>query len=146
MKQELDISISGTKNIDGPLYLAGYYGHTVYVIETRGKDFGDKEVHQVERRFSDFFSLRQGLMQNEDYKKIYWPVLPDKKYFGRHFGAEFIQNRRVRLEAFLQNLITLDDNLKSDGLVQAFLTFDSDEWAMIHSPNAFRERMESVYD
>ena len=62
MKQDLGISISRTKNIDGPVLLGGYYGSTVYVIETRGKDFGNKEVHQVERRFSDFLSLRQGLM------------------------------------------------------------------------------------
>ena len=122
MKQDLGISIIRTKNIDGPVFLGGYYGSTVYVIETRGKDFGNKEVHQVERRFSDFFSLREGLKQNEDYKKIYWPALPDKKYFG-HFEVEFIQNRRERFEAFLQNLITLDESFKSDGLVQAFLTF-----------------------
>ena len=57
------------------------------------------------RRFSDFEWLIEKLKENENYKGLIIPPLPEKKYFG-NLSGEFIEKRRDELETFLRVIAT----------------------------------------
>lgn len=59
----------------------------------------------VLRRFSDFEWLQQKLSENERYKGLIIPPLPEKKYLG-NLDNSFIEKRREDLEAFLRVIAT----------------------------------------
>lgn len=43
-------------------------------------------------------------------------------------GAEFIKERRDKLEGFLRYLLDKDIRIKSDQTINAFLTYEASKW------------------
>jgi hypothetical protein len=70
----------------------------------------------VMRRFSDFLWLYNQLLHK--YPGVIIPPVPDKQAVGR-FGEEFIENRRIALQRFM-NLISQHEVLKVDSVLQQF--------------------------
>lgn len=91
-------------------------------------------IYIVYRRFSDFEWLLQKLQENEYYKGLIIPPLPEKKYFG-NLDQNFIEKRKDELENFLK-VITGHQILKYDPQLKAFLTIgELDEYRS--NPSAF---------
>jgi sorting nexin-1/2 len=67
--------------------------------------YNPNTLYQVLRRFSDFEWLLTKLNENQDYKGLIIPSLPEKKYVG-NMNNEFIEKRREDLENFLRVLLT----------------------------------------
>ena len=78
------------------------------------------------RRFSDYEWLHHMLSQNNDYKGLIIPPLPEKKYLG-NLDQSFIEKRKDDLENFLR-VIATHNTLKFDPHLHAFLTNDTDEF------------------
>ena len=58
----------------------------------------------------------------------------------------FIEKRRVELEGFLRNLLEIDNRIKADQNIKAFLTFDSFKWKDFKTnPSGYLDKMKSVY-
>jgi len=77
-------------------------------------------VHIVLRRFSDFEWLLNQLQNNEMYKGMIIPLLPEKKIIG-NLDSTFVEKRREELESFLR-VIATHARLKFDPQLRAFLT------------------------
>jgi hypothetical protein len=90
----------------------------------------------VIRRFSDFEWLLKHLQDNENYKGLIIPPLPEKKYLG-NLDSNFIEKRREELESFLR-VIAIHSVLKYDGQLRAFLTFDEFDKYRVN-PTAFQK-------
>jgi len=96
----------------------------------------------VERRFSDFEWLLQKLHENDNYKGLIIPPIPEKKYFGNLEG-DFLEKRRVELENFL-HCIVIHPILKFDRHLCSFLTLqDFDKYRS--NPSAF-EKVKEYYE
>ncbi len=85
-----------------------------YRVETKSTlpGYDQYTVHNVARRFSDFEWLQKQLQDNEMYKGLIIPPLPEKKYLG-NLDSTFIDKRREELETFLR-VIALHPRLKFD--------------------------------
>jgi len=57
----------------------------------------------VHRRYSSFATLHQNL-RTEGYQQL--PTLPDKRIMG-NFDPQFLEQRRVQLEGYLQELLRM---------------------------------------
>merc|ERR1711977_483519 len=78
-------------------------------------DVGQSDLTVVPRRYRDFEQLHQQLSSNfpqifDPKKNPNPPTLPGKKWFG-NMGEAVVQERRVKLEAFLQEIIEYKDIL-----------------------------------
>jgi hypothetical protein len=69
-------------------------------------------VYIVNRRFSDFEWLHKQLLDNDHYKGLIVPPLPEKKTIG-NLDSGFIEKRREELESFLR-VIALHPQIKFD--------------------------------
>ena len=74
----------------------------------------------VLRRFSDFEWLQKQLQDNDRFRGLIIPPLPEKKYLGSLEG-QFIEKRREELESFLR-VVATHTILKFDHHLRAFLT------------------------
>jgi hypothetical protein len=78
-----------------------------YRLETKSilPGYDSTTVHIVLRRFSDFEWLLTQLQQNEMYKGLIIPVLPEKKLIG-NLDNTFVEKRKEELESFLRVIAT----------------------------------------
>mmetsp|Transcript_32639 Transcript_32639/g.24105 ORF Transcript_32639/g.24105 Transcript_32639/m.24105 type:complete len:140 (+) Transcript_32639:724-1143(+) len=97
--------------------------YTVYQIQTQSKlpNYEEGKVYEVLRRFSDFEWLLGKLQENEHYKGMIIPPLPQKKYLG-NLSSEFVELRRQELETFLR-VIASHAVMRHDLQLKEFLTF-----------------------
>lgn len=72
------------------------------------------------RRFSDFEWLQKQLQDNDEYRGLIIPPLPEKKYLG-NLDQQFVEKRREELESFLK-VVASHSTLKFDPHLRAFLT------------------------
>lgn len=78
--------------------------------------------YKVERRFNDFFWLRERLVQ--DYPGLFIPPIA-KKTGGRSFEDSFLKRRQDTLQQFLDN-ISDHEELRSSLAFSSFVKFDGD--------------------
>jgi len=117
-RRDFSITIPEARKVEEKSYTSWISGsgYIVFVINTKTNLPNyrtEKEVHIVERRFSDFEYMLSKILENPDYKNYVLPKLPDKGY-GRNFEESFIEKRRTDLEAFLRNLMEKDNRVKAD--------------------------------
>ena len=107
--------IISTRIVDPGFFTPKY---VVYLITTTGIDY------TVERRYSDFVSLRQEMMK--DFPGSIIPPIPGKK-IGGNSDPEFIKERKFDLQIFIINALKhpLLNNYK---LLKTFLTAQSKDW------------------
>ena len=74
----------------------------------------------VQRRFSDFDSLRQIIVKY--YPSFHVPPLPSKKIGNRRFDLDFIMKRMKFLNLFLNNLVKREE-FKASEILMAFLSY-----------------------
>ena len=74
----------------------------------------------VQRRFSDFDSLRQIIVKY--YPSYLVPPLPSKKMGNRRFDLDFIMKRMKFLNLFINNLVKREE-FKSSEILIAFLSY-----------------------
>lgn len=154
-----DFSISVTKAIkkssaDDSKSQGGYFSSfmqtqfVVYQIETKSRlpeYLSEDKVHTVTRRFSDFEHLLQIIQSNEEYKQCCFPPLPEKRMYG-NLDDTFINQRRLELEGFLRVLVKINQTIKRDKHINAFLTQDDEKYKeYLENPNTFIKKMQSVY-
>ncbi len=109
-----------------------------YRLETKSilPGYDSTTVHIVLRRFSDFEWLLTQLQQNEMYKGLIIPVLPEKKLIG-NLDNTFVEKRKEELESFLR-VIATHPRLKFDPQLRAFLTLsDFDKYRV--NPTTFEK-------
>ncbi len=93
------------------------------------------------RRFSDFEWLQKQLQDNEYYKGLIIPPLPEKKFLG-NLDNQFIDKRREDLENFLR-VIGKHQRLKFDPQLKEFLiNTDFDKYRT--NPTAYERVMACV--
>eukprot|EP00658_Telonema_sp_P-2_P039449 TRINITY_DN28227_c0_g2_i1.p1 TRINITY_DN28227_c0_g2~~TRINITY_DN28227_c0_g2_i1.p1 ORF type:complete len:135 (+),score=25.83 TRINITY_DN28227_c0_g2_i1:133-537(+) len=85
-----------------------------------------RDINVVPRRYSDFENLHQQLagefpMVFDPKQNPNPPSLPGKKWFG-NMDAAVVEERRVRLESFMQECLEYGDVLMSDEMGR-FLQF-----------------------
>lgn len=74
------------------------------------------------------------------------PSLPEKKILG-NMGAEFIKERRDKLEGFLRYLLDKDNRIKSDATILAFLTYEASKWQDFKkNPTSYLAKVRGLYD
>ncbi|GAA6048267.1 hypothetical protein JCM3770_006512 [Rhodotorula araucariae] len=96
--------------------------HTVYTVRTRTTSSAfRKSDFAVLRRFSHFLWLYDALTQNNP--GVIVPGMPEKHAIGR-FGAEFVENRRLGLEAALNKIVS-HPMLVGDPDLRLFLESDT---------------------
>ena len=92
--KKLSCSISGERLVKGGFFSKSY---TTYLIVTTG----DQGTHfEVERRYSQFDSLRQSLVR--DFPGVYIPPIARKQL--KNYEETFLKNRFDTLKRFLQAL------------------------------------------
>ena len=105
-----------------------------------------KGTFMVCRRYSDFEYLLKKLQENEKYKGVGFPELPPKKMIG-NMDDQHIEKRRLELEGFLRVLTQIDEKVKTDPLIFAFLTYDSDKWADFkENPSPYIDKVWTFYN
>ncbi|GAA6002156.1 uncharacterized protein JCM10292_000783 [Rhodotorula paludigena] len=96
--------------------------HTVYTVRTRTTSSAfRKSDFSVLRRYSHFVWLYEALMQNNP--GVIVPGMPEKHALGR-FGSEFVENRRLGLEAALNKIVS-HPMLVGDPDLRLFLESDT---------------------
>uniref|UniRef100_A0A4W4FXB1 Sorting nexin-16 n=1 Tax=Electrophorus electricus TaxID=8005 RepID=A0A4W4FXB1_ELEEL len=90
---------------------------TVYKILVRR---APDESWVIFRRYTDFCRLNDKL--RELFPKFRLD-LPPKRWFKDNYDMDFLEARRLGLQAFLQNMVTLKDIVSSD-VVRGFLCLD----------------------
>ncbi|GAA6027358.1 hypothetical protein JCM8097_002624 [Rhodosporidiobolus ruineniae] len=96
--------------------------HTVYTVRTRTTSSAfRKSDFSVLRRYSHFVWLYEALVQNNP--GVIVPGMPEKHAIGR-FGSEFVENRRLGLQAAL-NKIVAHPMLVGDPDLRLFLESDT---------------------
>jgi len=104
-----------TKIIDPGLFKSKYI---LYTMTTPSKGF------HVDRRYSDFFALRQEMSRL--YPGYVIPPLPSKNVPG-NIDIKFIQERKVELQLFLNDVIK-HPLLRNFDLFVAFLSLPVKDW------------------
>ncbi|GAA5984344.1 hypothetical protein JCM11641_006190 [Rhodosporidiobolus odoratus] len=96
--------------------------HTVYTVRTRTTSSTyRKSDFSVLRRYSHFVWLYEALVQNNP--GVIVPGMPEKHAIGR-FGSEFVENRRLGLQAALNKIVS-HPMLVGDPDLRLFLESDS---------------------
>lgn len=92
--------------------------YVVYTVTSKSKGTS------VERRYSDFDSLRRELLKL--FPGCVVPPLPKKK-LGKAFETAFLQKRKTALQSFLSELV-VHPLLKTSEAVLGFLTMSTKDW------------------
>ncbi|GAA6012246.1 hypothetical protein JCM11491_007070 [Sporobolomyces phaffii] len=96
--------------------------HTVFTVRTRTTSSAfRKSDFSVLRRYSHFVWLYDALMQNNP--GVIVPGMPEKHVMGR-FGSDFIENRRIGLQAALTKIVA-HPMLVGDPDLRLFLESDT---------------------
>ncbi|GAA5901547.1 hypothetical protein JCM6882_006309 [Rhodosporidiobolus microsporus] len=96
--------------------------HTVYTVRTRTTSSAyRKSDFAVLRRYSHFVWLYEALLQNNP--GVIVPGMPEKHAIGR-FGSEFVENRRLGLQAALNKIVS-HPMLVGDPDLRLFLESDT---------------------
>lgn len=106
-------SIVSTRIVKGGFFTPDYLSYTVVT-----KPVG----YKVERRFNDFFWLRERLLQ--DYPGQFIPPIA-KKTGGRSFEESFLKRRQDTLQQFL-DCISDHEELRSSMAFSSFAKFDGE--------------------
>ena len=111
-RRDFSISIPEARTIEDNGYFSKS-SYTVFIVQTKSNlpQYKEKEVHIVERRFSEFEFLLSKLQ--EEYTNFVLPSLPEKKYIGS-MDETFIKERREKLEGFLRHLMQIDQRIRAD--------------------------------
>ena len=109
----------------------GYWGlktHTKFMIVTKGLNIpmldSDSEF-TVWRRYSDFEWFHSFMNNQDDYKGLVLPSLPEKSYFSRNDEA-FVESRRHDLINYLHSLAN-HKVVKNSRLFHMFLTIENED-------------------
>ena len=108
--KQIKVVIKNPKPVEMGFFSSNYI---VYEIETN--ILPDKITWLVNRRYSDFINLRTAL-QNQ-FPNILVPPLPGKKMGGRRFEIDFVSKRMHFLNAFLSNVVEVEEFKAADILV-----------------------------
>lgn len=133
VKDGLEITIPKFETIS-----EGYWGlksYTRFLIVTQANNVpmleSDTE-YSVWRRFSDFEWFHNSLTEQDEYKGLVLPSLPEKSYFSKNDEA-FVESRRHDLANFLSAL-SAHKIIKNSRLFHLFLTVvDEDEFNELKS-------------
>lgn len=103
--QEFSVSVTQVKIVQD--------GHAEYLIKIQGGDAGEKV--EVWRRYRDFHSFRNAMRSKVPF--------PRKAWSKQLSNAEYLEDRRRKLETFMQTLFAQNGNetLLQDHLVRTFL-------------------------
>ncbi|GAA5919562.1 hypothetical protein JCM1841_001015 [Sporobolomyces salmonicolor] len=114
------ITVGDPQKVGNPLNPAAQ--HTVYTVRTRTTSSAfRKSDFSVLRRFSHFLWLFDALTQNNP--GVIVPGMPEKHAIGR-FGSEFVENRRLGLQAALMKIVS-HPMLVGDPDLRLFLESDT---------------------
>ncbi|GAA5893727.1 hypothetical protein JCM5296_001118 [Sporobolomyces johnsonii] len=114
------ITVGDPQKVGNPLNPAAQ--HTVYTVHTRTTSSAfRKSDFSVLRRFSHFLWLFDALTQNNP--GVIVPGMPEKHAIGR-FGSEFVENRRLGLQAALMKIVS-HPMLVGDPDLRLFLESDT---------------------
>lgn len=115
--ETLVVMVDGTKDVGGFMNK-----HTEYVIKYKTSYPHYPKGHgKVQRRYNHFVWLHKRL--TERYPEILIPPLPEKQVNGR-FASDFIETRRLALQTFFNNIISIKE-LEESVDVMVFLTASS---------------------
>ena len=106
----------------------GADAHTGYVLQLQvPSDVFRRGSHKVTRRYSEFVALHEALLKSWG-KQVELPRLPAKRpsIFGSTLSEKQIEERRAKLEEFLQ-LLVQQLNWSLDPTLRAF--FEVESWA-----------------
>mmetsp|Transcript_33379 Transcript_33379/g.38319 ORF Transcript_33379/g.38319 Transcript_33379/m.38319 type:complete len:296 (-) Transcript_33379:429-1316(-) len=116
----------------------GYWGlkaYTRFLIVTRAHNIPMLEPnteYSVWRRFSDFEWFHSSLTEQDEYKGLVLPSLPEKSFFSKNNEA-FVESRRHDLISYLKSLAS-HKVIKNSRLFHLFLTTtDDDEFNELRS-------------
>ncbi|GAA6002479.1 hypothetical protein JCM10207_001143 [Rhodosporidiobolus poonsookiae] len=114
------ITVGDPQTVGSALNLAAQ--HTVYTVRTRTTSSAfRKSDFSVLRRYSHFVWLYEALTQNNP--GVIVPGMPEKHAIGR-FGSEFVENRRLGLQAALMKIVS-HPMLVGDPDLRLFLESDT---------------------
>jgi PX domain len=106
-------SIISSRIVKGGFFTPDYLSYTIIT-----KPVG----YKVERRFNDFFWLRERLIQ--DYPGLFIPPIA-KKTGGRSFEESFLKRRQDTLQQFLDS-VSDHEELRSSTAFSSFVKFDGE--------------------
>lgn len=110
-----------------------------YFLQSKLPSYDPNKVYLIQRRFADYEWLHYQLSDNENYKGLIIPPLPEKKYLG-NLDNQFIEKRKEELDNFLK-VISTHQILKFDQQLCAFLTLDDFDKYRVN-PSAFQKVLE----
>ena len=105
-----------------------FTSHTKYKVVTKAYNIEmvkEGSNFEVWRRFSDFEWFHNHLLEQDEYKGIVLPSLPEKSYFSRNNEA-FIETRKRDLSNYLKTLAR-HKKVKNSKILQIFLTMSNEE-------------------
>ena len=108
--KEIKVTIQNPKPVE-----MGFFSSNYIVYEVQTNIPSDKITWLVNRRYSDFVTLRT-ILQNQ-FPNSLVPPLPGKKIGGRRFELDFLSKRMHFLNEFLDNLVASEEFKTSDFLV-----------------------------
>lgn len=109
--------------VESSQIIAGWAAHTVYVVSVTWQTKAGATEWKVNRRFSEFDSLCNSLLQEI---KVTLPSLPPKTFFS-NTDPDFVSNRRKDLDVYLQQLTYIDEVCKCQTFM-SFLNVDDDKF------------------
>jgi hypothetical protein len=89
-------------------------GHTEFVVECA---VGEGQPWTVRRRFREFSALLEALLCT--FPRLKLPSLPPKAWFGNS-GAKWVEERREKLNEFVDALLRLDEVARDKTLTSFF--------------------------
>ena len=108
--KQIKVTIQNPKPVE-----MGFFSSNYIVYEVQTNIPSEKITWLVNRRYSDFVTLRT-ILQNQ-FPNSLVPPLPGKKMGGRRFELDFLSKRMHFLNEFLDNLVAVEEFKTSDILV-----------------------------
>jgi hypothetical protein len=111
----------------------GIGGYVQYKIESSARGISEMEdgvIYSVLRRFNEFKILHSYITEQDKFKGLIVPPLPQDTWM-RNYSEEFLQERRNDLEKYLNIIVNLKTSegkeiVKSDVKLKEFLTSDAE--------------------
>lgn len=108
----ITIKVKDSKEINGGLFSKNYISYT---IETKPIGW------TVQRRYSDFYLLRQLLIKHYPFHKV--APLPNKKIGSKEFSKDYISKRMNYLNIFINSIIQRE-SFKASEIISSFLSIE----------------------
>lgn len=106
-------------------YFSSYTQFKIVSIPNNIEELKSGAQYTVWRRFSDFEWFHNHLIEQDEYKGIVMPSLPEKSYFSKN-DEKFIETRKRDLQLYLKNLAD-HKKVKHSKIFHLFLTMKNDE-------------------